>query len=314
MSSVPGGNVRFESWAATCVAAPLVVSAASAWSRRHAEATRRKGPGGTALVDDGHGRLVECDFRGGARHGVRQVLVCESGLGAPLESWDWVVQELEESVGILRYHRSGYARTTSKLRPHEILGRLLEECAPDVRVSFVAHSIGAVVAANTIVGDASVRDRTDALYILDGTDEDLLAADRRDPERVGVLRQTLAQEAVAAITGLDRWTERATDLGMNYRASAQEAFLSTATTPKMLLAAYREYLREPIGGQAVLAGTGVGCHVVSAGDNVPQQQALADKLGASFSVVEGSTHKSLVGRLGHVREALRALRKEGATW
>jgi pimeloyl-ACP methyl ester carboxylesterase len=306
--------VRFKSWAATCVAAPLIVSSAFAWSRRHAEMSRRKGPGGTELIDDRHGKVVECDFRGGARDGVSRVLVCENGLGAPLESWDWVVQELEERVGIIRYHRRGYARTTSGLRPNAIVTRLLEACGPDVRVSFITHSIGAVIAANSIMGDESLRDRTDALYILDGTDEDLLAADRLDPERVGVFRQTLAQEALASLTGLDRWTERATDMGVNYRASMQEAFLTTATTSRMLLAAYKEYLFEPVGGQRALAKSPMIRHVVSAGDNVAQQRALADRLRASFSVVDGSTHKSLVGRLGHVRAALRALEKEGVVW
>lgn len=82
------------------------------------------------MLDAGAGGEIEYVLTEGDAPEGRPLIVCENGLGAPLESWDWILHHLHGDFSVLRYHRRGYSRTNSVERPAVILERLLDALAP----------------------------------------------------------------------------------------------------------------------------------------------------------------------------------------
>ncbi|MBN9327023.1 MAG: hypothetical protein BGO38_09825 [Cellulomonas sp. 73-145] len=285
-----------ERQAAAVFFTALGVSAAVAQIRQEEDFARRAGLKGTSVITDPEGRAIEYKYV--APDGpTRAVAVLENGLGAALEGWDWVTRELrKQGIGVLTYHRRGYARTKSQKRPAQLLEQLLRQCAPEGPVLFVSHSIGALITANALAESAYLRDRAAGAVVVDGTDADLLAEDRRSPQRLGRFRQSTVLEILGSVTGLNRWVQSPTERDVEYVPDVQRAFLTTGSAPTTLLAAHREYRTEPTSGQAALAASGLPATVLAAADNIEQQRELATKLGAKFEVIEASSHRSIIGR------------------
>jgi len=288
---------KFESATAGALAATLLVSATMAYARGEEEFSRRAGLKGTSIAVDSEGRNIEYTFSTPTAGTAKTTLVLENGLGSPLESWDWIVFLLKEDVNILRYHRRGYARTKSRLRPARILEQLLSDLAPTGPIVIAAHSLGALVTANALTESGDLAARANGVVVIDGTDSDLLDGDRDTPQRSARFKQLAMQEALADVLGVNRWVPSKFERDVEYRPDVQRAFVITTTSVRTQIATVREYQHEPTAGQANLALMTVPKHVIAASDNVEQQGILAAKLGASFSQVPLSSHRSIIGKL-----------------
>ena len=288
---------KFESITGGALAGALLVSATMAYARGEEEFSRRAGLKGTSVVPDQEGRKIEYLFSTPTTGRAPTTLLLKNGLGSPLESWDWISFLLKEEFNILRYHRRGYARTKSRLRPAQIVEQLVCEKAPDEEIVIVSHSLGSLVAANMLAESAELSRRVTAIMIIDGTDSDLLDDDRESPQRSGRFRQLAMQEALADVLGVNRWVPSKFERDVEYRPDVQKAFVITTTSVRTQIATIREYLHEPTCGQTHLAQLAISKHVVSASDNVEQQEKLAAKIGATFSQVPLSSHRSIIGKL-----------------
>ncbi|MGL5862550.1 MAG: hypothetical protein ACRCY9_14960 [Phycicoccus sp.] len=169
--------------------------------------------------------------------------------------------------------------------------------------------MGALVTANVLAESPDLRDRTKTVVMVDGTDAELLGAHRRPGPDLGRYRQMSMQEALASITGLSRWTAGKIENDVNYRATVQKSFLTTSSSPRTLVAAHREYVAEPLSGQGLMVSHPFPKHVIAAADNEKQQRRLAHRTGSSFSVVRGSNHRSVIGKIAHAREVADGIRK-----
>lgn len=287
----------------------LAASSVAAYVRHVEDRSRRLGLKGTRLLDDGHGRRIEYAFTRCAVPGPAPILVLENGLGASLESWDWVNTLLRDSFHVLRYHRRGYCLTTSTLRPARLVERLLDRLAPEGDVVLCGHSIGGLVAANILAESPAVRSRTRHLVIVDGTDATLLADDRASRRKRERFKQDCIRRTVGSITGVNRWIPSQGERDVEYVPDIQKAYVTFEATPRNIVATWREYRHEPLAGQDfVAAGHGPRAHVIAAGDNAEQQRELAARLGATFDVVEGSTHRAVLGKLQYATELADRLR------
>lgn len=298
----------FERTVLAGVGMSLLVSATLSFARGEEEFRRRAGLKGTHILKDREGRNIEYSFSKCSRES-RPLLLLENGLGSPLESWDWVEYLLKDDFNILRYHRRGYARTKSRQTPAAIVERLLEVVAPDGPVVIAGHSMGALIAANMILGSRTIASRTNAVIVVDGTDAELLDEDRRVPQRVGRFKQLAIQESIAQILGVNRWVPNKFERDVEYRPDVQRAFVAATTSVRTQVASVREYLTEPTRGQDALRSARTPVRVISASDNVPQQRTLAAKLEAEFSVVPESSHRSIIGRLPHAAVVAQVIRE-----
>lgn len=300
----------FERAVLAGVGMSLLVSATLSFARGEEEFRRRAGLKGTAVLPDRDGRNIEYSYSKCARDS-RPLLLLENGLGSPLESWDWIEYVLKGEFNVLRYHRRGYARTKSRQRPAEIVERLLDELSPEGPIVIIGHSIGALVAANMLAESKKIAERTSAVIAVDGTDADLLDEDRRVPQRVGRFKQLAIQESIANVLGVNRWVPNKFERDVEYRPDVQRAFVTATTSVRTQVASVREYANESTRGQNALANSVTPVHVIAASDNVPQQRALADKLGGELSVVPESSHRSIIGRLPHAEAVARVIRQVG---
>lgn len=289
----------FERTAAHLGLAALTVSSTHALMRRREEVRRRTASPLVQLLPDGAGGQVECSLIA-PEVAERPIVVFETGLGAPFESWDWLVQLLTGDYWLLRYHRRGLGRTRTRQRPGALVTRLLEHPdladLPDQPVHLVGHSLGGLVLANNLLESPRLADRTVSATMIDTTDAELLHAERQERSKVRQFRQYCFQEGLAAVTGVGRWTANPVETEVNFRATTQRAFLTESSRPRTLRTAVREHAHEPLDGQRHLAGLPITKTVVAAADNVIQQRRLAERLGADLVVVPGSSHRSIIGR------------------
>lgn len=280
-----------------------------AYVRSEEEFGRRGGLKGTKIHVDSEGRNIEFDYTKQRSGPPRPILILENGLGSPLESWDWICHFLRPDFDILRYHRRGYGRTKSLMRPADILEELLRELSPTGPIVFISHSVGALVTANAISESRYIQKRTQDIFIVDGTDDQLLTIDRSTKQRSGRFKQTIVQEAIGSVTGLNRWVTSSVERDVEYRPDIQRSFLITASCVRTQVAALREYLSEPVGHQEDLGSMGISQHVLAAADNVEQQTSLATRLGADFTVVPESSHRSIIGKLSCAEVVAENVRK-----
>jgi pimeloyl-ACP methyl ester carboxylesterase len=288
--------MKFESTVVGVFAIALSASASMAFVRSEEEFARRSGLNGTRLHPASDGRSIEFSLDG-SFSGSRPVLVLENGLGSSLESWDWIRHLLREHFDIVRYHRRGYGRTKSVLRPARMLEELLTHYAETGPVAFAAHSFGALVTANALEESGYLRDRATAVCVIDGTDEELLRIDRSSPTRSGRFRQTILQEALSSITGMNRWVTSNAERDVEYRPDVQRSVLVTGSLLRTYAASLREYLHEPLGGQRALAELDLARTVLAAADNSQQQAGLAHRIRADLSTVPNSSHRSIIGKI-----------------
>lgn len=290
----------FERSLVSAFGVTLAVSSVVAFMRREEEFARRGGLKGTALMPDRKGRVIEYVLT--RREGVdRPVLLLEAGLGAPLESWDWIDFLLSSRLDVLRYHRGGYARSTTRLPPRRIVETLLAELAPTGPLILAGHSLGALILCDALHQSPALRERTSALFMIDGTDERLLERDRLSSRRRGMFVQMAAQGIIGDVTGVNRWVQSRMERDVEYRPDIQRSFVVTSSSTRTQVAAAREYLRTPTGSQRWLGSQLFPVSVIAASDNLTQQQELAEYVGATCDVVPNSSHRSIIGMLPHAQ-------------
>lgn len=163
--------------------------------------------------------------------------------------------------------------------------------------------------ANAIVESPRLRQQMRAVFVIDGTDAELLRNTRESPENLGRYRQMSIQEALASFTGVSRWTPHKVESDVNYRSTVQRSFLTTSTSPRTMIAAHREYMNEPLSGQAAMASHDFDRYVIAAGDNKIQQQELARRTDSTFSFVGGSNHRSIIGKTTFATTVARTVRE-----
>lgn len=292
--------MKFEAGVGIVVAGVMAGSSLMANVRFTEERARRNGLKGTQLMNDSTGKSIEYLLSPGYNPD-KQTLVLENGLGDPLECWDWIDHELRDKFNILRYHRAGYFRTESTLRPAKIIETLLAGLNIPGPIHMVSHSLGALVTANALLESGALRKRTESGTIIDGTDAALLGDDRASEVKSGRFRQATMQQILASITGMDRWTPGKTQRDVQYRPDIQQSFIASMSSPRAKITAQGEYFKEPLAGQEHLKTILSRIHVVAAGDNLVQQRALASKLEATFHSIEGSSHRSIIGSPFHAR-------------
>jgi len=302
--------MSFERAVAGTFATALTVSSYLAYIRFEDEYTRRIGLNGTSLTVDVDGLAIEYMYAKAEGESERPTLVLENGLGTPLESWDWIAYLLRDNFNVLRYHRRGYWRTKSVDRPARILKFLLDRLAPSGPLVLCGHSFGSLSITNALAESAYLRARTRSVFVLDGTDAVLLAEERNSKRRVGRYDQELLRHLLSSVTGTNRWVPSPVERDIEYRPDIQRSYLVSFSSPQLLLAARREYLNEPTTGQQFLHDLDIARHVISAANNVQQQEILAHRLGADFAVVPASRHRSLIGRLSCAEQVAEFLRKE----
>lgn len=280
----------------TALAGVIAVSSGMSYVRTQEERARRLGIKGTSVLLDQEGSSIEYLYSE-AETTSRTTLVLENGLGAPLECWDWIRYLLSDDFNILCYHRSGYARTDSRARPGQLLEALLQHCSPQGPIVFCSHSIGSLVTGNALAESEYLRNRARAVVVLDGTDAVLLDADRRSRRRVERFKQDSLRRMLGTVTGMNRWVTSPPERDVEYRPDIQRAYVSFIGSIRTIRTAQQEYLHEPTEGQEFLAALDLERVVLSAADNVDQQQTLADRLNARFQAVSLSSHRSIIGKL-----------------
>lgn len=289
--------MKLEKATIAVFAAGLTLSSGMAYIRHHEELIRRSGLKGTQLVNGHCGKPIEYIFSPPDEGTAAPTVIFENGLGSPLESWDWVRYLLKGKLGTVQYHRRGYGRTESLQRPAAMVETIMSKHAPAGPIVLVSHSIGALVSANLLSESKALRSRTQALIIVDGTNGVLLDEDRNTPGRIGTFRQTAIQEGLAHVLGVNRWAPSKLERDVEYRPDIQRAFLTTGSRPKTQFAALREYLTEPTAHQRNVSSYGVKQLVVAAEDNVTQERELAEQIGATFTSVPASSHRSIIGKI-----------------
>ncbi|MEV7923396.1 MULTISPECIES: alpha/beta hydrolase [unclassified Kitasatospora] len=288
--------MRFERQVVATFSAAAAVSAYLSYIRLEEEYTRRSGLKGTSLIQGPDGLAIEYALDAGELGPTAPVAVLESGLGAPLESWDWVAGLLSRRFRVLRYHRSGYWRSKSGLRPAQSVEFLLQQLAPEGDVVLCGHSIGALTAMNVAAESAYVRERATVLHIVDGTDAVLLGEDRGSKRRVARYNQDTARRLLGSALGTTRWLTSPTERELEYRPDIQRAYLASISSPQVLLAARQEYLHEPLAGQDFVAAGPLRRVVISAANNTEQQRKLSERVAADFHVVPASSHRSIIAK------------------
>jgi pimeloyl-ACP methyl ester carboxylesterase len=288
--------MRLERTASMIGMLALVVSAGNAHLRRVEETRRRQSSPSIGMHRDSAGGRVEYAVSRPENES-QPVIVFETGLGASMDTWDWLVQMLADDYWLVRYHRRGHGRTRTSLRPGAIVTELLREIgAEDRALHLVGHSLGGLVIANALNEFPSLVEKVHSVTMIDATDGELLDAERDDPAKVRQFRQSCLQEGLASVTGLSRWTVSPVEAEVNFRAATQRAFLTESSRPRTLRTAVREHAGEPTAGQSILGRLTCRKTVIAAGDNVIQQRRLAEKIGARLVVVPGTSHRAIIGR------------------
>lgn len=296
-----------ESKAMLLVAAATLGSSTIMRAKRTEELGRRQGLKGTKLLADGQGGTVEYLLTGESSS-PRPLVVCENGLGEPLEAWDWVDFFLRQDHQILRYHRSGYGRTSSTLRPAQIVHLLLQELCPEAPFAYVGHSIGSLVMGNALCESDELRTRVGSVTVVDGTDPDLLQTERSSPTKMAKFRQVVRQRRLAGMIGFNWWGPDIMARQVAYRPDIHNAYRLFISDGPTFRAATTEYLTEPLSGLRRIWDLSVDRQVLAAADNATQQTLLARKLDSKVHVVEGSAHRSIIGYPEHAQQVAHLIR------
>ncbi|MEV5882773.1 alpha/beta fold hydrolase [Streptomyces sp. NPDC052020] len=287
----------------------VAASALIAREKRKVAEQRRLGPKGTSRLESGLGVIEYAVNRPpDTPEPSRPVVVLECGLGQSLESWEWVAERLAVDHTVIRYHRSGYGLTESRAAAGDILAAVLEEVGAEEEIVVVTHSIGSLV-ASSYVGDPRFADRVRKVVVVDGTDPELLEAERSDRRRFGKFVQTQVHTLVAALTGIYEWAPNAVERQAGYTPDTQYSHVQFVFSPKNIINSVREYVQIRTGDALANLGAVKSVLVIASGENAEQQVALAEKIGAEAEVVEGSAHRSIIGYRHHAEKVEAAIRR-----
>lgn len=289
---------RFERYLSTAAIAAATTSVIHGAHQRQLDVERRQGLKGTKVLQlpDGDVEFIvkSPPLIADSEANELPIVLLESGLGNALEAWSWVTDDISNHCHVVAYHRRGYGRTTSNIQEVNILDALVKTIRSDGPIISVSHSIGSVKSAeyiNRLIDGRMVS----AAVIVDGTDPDLLKADRSSSERVGKFIQSQVQSMFASISGIYNFAPNAVDRQSAYTPDYQRGTVQFAYSPKNIYTATKEYFSADAESVFENFSSISTIHVIGSGENEQQQRDFANKLGATFSVVEDSSHRSILG-------------------
>ncbi|SDZ55823.1 hypothetical protein SAMN05216554_4638 [Herbiconiux ginsengi] len=287
------------------------VSAGYAASQRQFDIERRGGLKGTKLLDVDDG-VVEYDLRAPSDPSVTAesapVVVLEAGLGSPLEAFSWVAELLAVDHHVLSYHRGGYGRTTSNRSPGDLVAALLAHVVSSGTLISVSHSIGTLAAASYLRRDFGGRFISSAV-VIDGTNPRLLADDRVDRRRRGMFLQSQAGSMYIALTGIYNFVPHAIARQSAFAPDDQLGVVQFSFSPRNILRATREYFNMPLvdAMQSLLAVP--RRRVIASKEYEQQESEFAEALHAPIVVVEGASHRSILGYRQYAQQVAQIVRE-----
>lgn len=291
--------------------AVVAVSGAHAAGQRMADVERRRGLRGTSQLAMPDG-VIEYKWSRPSSPLVDSqsapVVLLECGLGNALEAWAWVVDDLSADCHVLTYHRRGYGQTTSRISNAEMLSALIAQVDSTGPLVVVAHSIG-LLAFSSYVGDSGETKPVSALVAVDGTDPELLAADRADRRRVGAYLQSQLHTMFAAATGVYNFAPNAVARQSGYAPDEQGGVLQFVFSPRNIYRATREFFEVPVESVLERIRRVPVRFVVGSEENLIQQRTLAEKLGAKSVTVSGSSHRSVLGYRHFAKQVSETVRR-----
>ncbi|MCJ1707114.1 hypothetical protein [Microbacterium sp. VKM Ac-2923] len=302
---------KLERSVLTTAGVAVSVSVAYAASQRELDIVRRRGLKGTKVLDVGDG-LVEYDLRSptgsSIAAGEAPIIILEAGLGSPLASFSWLAEMLSEQHHVLSYHRSGYGLTTSKKSPGELVSELLARVDSTGKLISVSHSIGSLVAATYCASDLGGR-RIETIVIVDGTDPEVLAQDRADRRRRGAFLQAQLGSMFVALSGVYNFVPNAISRQSAYAPDDQMGVIQFSFSPGNILRATGDYFAIPT-ADAIQALKSVGRRRVIASKEYEKQEiSLASSLDAPFTLIENSSHRSILGYRAYAQRVADIIRE-----
>lgn len=272
---------------------------------RRSKSFRRAIPGYVS-VETATGRLEANVVRGRDADMSSPLVVFENGLGTPIETWQWVVENLP-TVNCVRYNRAGYGESS---RGIDVLAgyRYAMSAFPDARgVVYVGHSIGALAIHDVIGRLESADRRPDHIVLVDGTDPVLFRDMACIPERRGKVTQSLELEILSSLFDNTK-RSRAFEDDLDYPKSIHAAHLAFSSCLASQLQARREFLRfvaapdfAPLRVPVSVVAADSG--IEGAEGHAAAQRALADRVNATtLTVVSDSNHLSVIGFRSRARE------------
>ncbi|MDT0379533.1 alpha/beta fold hydrolase [Streptomyces sp. DSM 42041] len=304
-----GEKRTFEKSVLGISAGVTLASALIAREKRKIADQRRLGPKGAKRLEGDFG-VVEyyVNHPPGGPDQSKPVVVLECGLGQSLESWEWVAGRLAVNYTVVRYHRPGYGFTKSRASSGDLVAAILDELGAAGEVMIVTHSIGSLSAASYVT-DPRFTDRIHKLVIVDGTDPDLLGADRSDRRRLGKFIQAQVHTLFAAVTGIYEWAPNSVERQAGYTPDAQYAHVQFVFSPRNIVNSVREYTKVDTDFALANLRKVKSTLLIASGENAEQQSLLAEKIKASFEVIDGSAHRSIIGYKNYAEQVESAVRR-----
>ena len=287
------------------LAGVLGLWAARAASHRRTERDLREhARSGNTVRDLGRGPVEYRTWGSHDRDG--PIIVCENGLGAPLECWDWVAEALSTSSSVIAHHRAGYGATTASCDPGTLIRDILRHEFDESRpVVLLAHSIGGMAVRDALVHTPDLARRVVGVCLVDSTDPTLLDAVWSAPERRGRIMQSMHLEMLGAVLGTTSVVNPVLD-EVDHRASVQRRFARFVVDTRTVRTATREYRRFSEAASTLSRVPLPPTLVVSASNShegstahIRAQRELASSLGATHHVVQGAGHRSILGFRRH---------------
>ncbi|WP_219812764.1 alpha/beta fold hydrolase [Rathayibacter rathayi] len=281
----------------TAAAAVTATTATYAAAQRALDIERRRGLKGTELwpMNDGDIEYVhQSPTTADTDPSTAPVVILEAGLGNSLDAWAWVSAFSRPDCHVIAYHRRGYGQTTSSALPHTVVDVLVRSTRSSGPLIGVTHSIGLLALASYAGRDIAGR-RIAAVVIVDGTDPDLFAADRQDRRRVGTYLQAQLRSMFAALTGIYNFAPHAVGRQSRYEPDQQNGIIQFVFCPRNIHRAIGEYFEFETDQVLDALRAIPNRYLVASQENAAQQAELAIKIGAEYTLVPDSSHRSIIG-------------------
>ncbi|WP_226083474.1 alpha/beta fold hydrolase [Mycetocola spongiae] len=255
----------------------------------------------TELVEGGR---VEYLLTNGAQAG--PLIVCENGLGSPLESWDWFTgSDHLKDHKILAYNRAGYGASRSNQSGPQFLANLLAKIGNHDPLVFVTHSLGVFHYLRALPYCGSLLPPVLGAVIVDGTDATQFQDQNTSIEPFDKVRQALTIQCFSALIGTALHSP-ALAREVSYRGVIQRSFIDYSVSPRTAFNARAEF-SHAMKFPPRLPSTTIPTKIISAehgatnsAEHLAEQIALSRSLHANKPIsIRGATHRSILGDRVH---------------
>ena len=190
----------------------------------------------------------------------------------------------------------------------------------------VARQAGRIVDATSVragrwglkIGEYINRDfhgrQAKLAVFIDGTDPDLLTASREDSRSSAKYVQAQVGSMFVALTGIYNLVPHPVARQSAYAPDDQSGVVQFAFEPKNIIRATREYFSVEVAGVMEAIRLGPRRIVIASSENAAQQQSLAEKISARYSLVPASSHRSIIGQMDHAKQVADIIREAEDGW